>query len=128
MGKSESIREAITMSAAFRPMPVFTGKERLKLLRYDEFMGTITNLDSDWPWMIGMIQLEPTALTFKPLWDFWTTDDNFGEQPPFEMPKDFEEGWFIELENGELDHICFPAVHSDGEIWWRGYVSMADEE
>lgn len=116
------------MCSAFRPMPVFTGKEVLKLFRYDELMGTITNLDSDWPWMIGIIALEPAADSFKPLWEFWTAEDNFGEDPPFEVDEDLEEGWFVEKEDGERIHICFPAVHSDGEVWWRDYCGPCEDE
>ena len=105
---------------AYRPMPEFTGKEVLKLFRYDVFMGTITDLDSDWPWMMGQIELTPAAETYKPLWYFWTSEDNFGKEPPFEIPEDYDKGWAIVNEDGLREELDFlPAVHEDGEIGWR---------
>jgi hypothetical protein len=106
---------------AYRPMPSFTGKEQLKLFRSSELVGTITNLDSDWPWMRGQIQLSPAAAPYKHIWEFWTTEGNREKEPPFEIPEDISENWFVENEEGERTQIEFPAVHNDGAVWWRNY-------
>lgn len=104
-----------------RPMPSFTGKEQLKLLRGSELVGTITNLDSDWPWMGGQIQLTPSAEPYKHIWEFWTIEGNREKDPPFEIPEDIDQNWFIEDEHGKKIQIEFPAVHNDGTAWWREY-------
>lgn len=106
---------------AFRPMPSFTGKEELKVFRGETLIGTVTDLDSDWPWMIGRISLTDAAKSYAHFWEFWTTEDNIEKEPPFEVPEDLEENWFVEDEQGERTQVCFPAVHDDGFVWWRNY-------
>ncbi len=104
-----------------RPMPSFTGKEQLRLFRGSELVGTITNLDSDFPWMGGLIQLTPAADPYRHIWEFWTTECNRENDPPFDIPEDIDENWFIEDGEGERTQIEFPAIHSDGSAWWREF-------
>lgn len=104
-----------------RPMPLFTGKECLRLFRGNEAIGKITNLDSDYPWMGGKIELTVAADKYKNLWEFWTIEGNREKEPPFDIPEDIDEDWFIEDEQGNRTQIEFPAVHADGEVWWREY-------
>ncbi len=94
---------------------------QLKLVRGTELVGTITNLDSDWPWMGGQIKLTPAAQPYKHFWDFWTIEGNREKEPPFDIPEDIDENWYIEDEKGVRLHIEFPAVHNDGTVWWREY-------
>lgn len=107
--------------SAFRPMPTFTGNEELKLFRGSILIGTITKLDSDWPLMGGQIELTLAAQPYLHIWQFWTNEDNREKEPPFEIPEDIEENWFTEDEHGNRNQVNFPAVHDDGEVWWRPY-------
>jgi hypothetical protein len=102
-------------------MPSFTGNERLKLFRGKELVGTITDLDSDWPWMGGQIELTEAARAYQHFWAFWTIEGNREKEPPFEVPEDLDENWFVEDEAGHRTQIEFPAVHGDGTVWWREY-------
>lgn len=96
-------------------------KPKLKLFRGTELVGTITNLDSDWPWIGGQIELTSAAEQYKHIWEFWTVEGNREKVPPFEVPEDIDENWFIEDEQGGRIQIEFPAIHADGAVWWREY-------
>lgn len=109
------------MSFLSRPSPEFTGKEVLKLLRGNELIGTITNLDSDWPLHEGDIQLTESAAPYKHIWEFWTIEGNRAVEPPFDVPEDLDENWFIEDPTGERTQVDFPAVYSDGTVIWQIY-------
>lgn len=96
-------------------------KAKLKLFRGSELVGTISNLDSDWPWMGGQVHLTSAAEPYKHIWEFWTIEGNREKDPPFEIPGDIDENWFIEDEGGERTRIEFPVIHANGIAWWRAY-------
>lgn len=83
-----------------RPSENFTGKEPLKLFRGEELIGTITNTELDWPLHEGKIELSPAVDVYRPLWEFWTIEGNRAFDPPFEIPDDIDENWFIESPAG----------------------------
>jgi len=103
--------------SAFRPMPTFTGKERLELWRGDTLIGVITNLDSDWPWMIGDIDLTPAAEEYKKIWHFFETQDE-SEEPDWDLDE-IDTDWHVRFPDGDRQDVFLPMVDSQNEIWWR---------
>ncbi|MBX9721063.1 MAG: hypothetical protein K2X81_06700 [Candidatus Obscuribacterales bacterium] len=102
-------------------MAIVTENKCLKLFRRDKLIGEISNRYSDFPWQCGHIELTKAADPYRKIWEFWTTEGNREIEPPFEIPENIEEDWFIEDDKGNRTRIEFPAVHSDGEVSWCEY-------
>lgn len=107
------------MSDAVRPEFTYTREGILKLYHGERLIGTVTELEMDWPWYGGKIQLTDAAKEFAHIWKFLTSEESQMSDPPFEIPDAVYENWFIEDEAGARQEIFdLPAVHSDGEVWW----------
>jgi hypothetical protein len=107
------------MSDAVRPKLTYTGKVPLKLYHGDKLIGTVTDLDSDYPWYGGKIQLTDAAKEFAHIWEFFTSEGGREKEPPFEIADEVYENWSIVDEKGlRVAIFDLPAVHSDGEVWW----------
>ncbi len=102
------------------PTLQFTKNTVLRLFHGTDLIGTVTNLDIDWPWYGGQVKLTEAAKPFAHIWEFYTTEGNRQVDPPFEIPDTVYQNWFVEDESGQrlaLDDL--PAVHTDGSIWWQ---------
>jgi len=89
----------------------------LKLYHKFELIGFINNPAPDGLGMVGEIQLTEAAERYREAFAFMTDDEKRSANPPFD--EDVFENWFIEDENGVRQATIFPAVHDDGEIYWR---------
>jgi len=89
----------------------------LKLYHKSTLIGLITNPEPDGLGMVGTIQLTEAATDYKEAFHFMTDDDKRSANSPFD--EDVFENWFVEDEQGVRRETVFPAVHEDGEIYWR---------
>lgn len=89
---------------------------KFKLFYRETFMGTISNVSTDWPWFIGDIEVTEAFAPFREGFNFLNDEDNesrFDEEPPIDL-----DNWTIEDEDGERKEVLL-SVHEDNEIWWR---------
>ena len=91
----------------------------MKLYHDRELIGLIRNPGPDnLSWMMGTIELSPTAKKYKEFFAFFADEDRLGnEKPPF--PPELLKDWNIEVENGKRQPIAIPDVYENGEIFWR---------
>lgn len=91
----------------------------LKLYHEHELVGLIRNPGPDnLSWMVGTIELSPTAKKYRELFAFFCDKERLGHaKPPF--PSELLESWNIEIESGKRMPIDIPGVYTDGEIFWR---------
>ena len=90
----------------------------MKLYHHDRLLGEISGPGVDGRWMVGGIALLPDAEPYLSFFEFMTNEDQGWIDPPFSEDLLDEENWFVE-ENGQMQGISVPAIHSDGTIYWR---------
>jgi hypothetical protein len=84
-------------------------------------LGDITEVGSDQPWWVGQFAPYAEADAFRAFFE-WMVDEEKSSlpgDPPFDEALWTDENWFIEDDSGQKRGICVPAVHNDGQIWWR---------
>jgi hypothetical protein len=96
----------------------FTGKEVRKLYHGDKLIGVVRNLELDWPNIIGKIELAPAAEEYKQTWAYFVEHGGIVDDPPFAMPENIFDDWFVEDEEGTRKPTELPAVHADGLVWF----------
>ena len=89
----------------------------LKLYHGLELIGYIKNAAPDGLWMAGEVELTPAAEAYRDAFAFMTDDEKRSSKPPFDEA--IFDNWFVEDESGIRKETIFPAVHEDGEIYWR---------
>jgi hypothetical protein len=91
----------------------------LKLYHESKLVGLISNpADNDRNWKSGDVALTPEGEKYKPLFAYLTTDDD--EKDPNQKFEDaMYDNWFIEDEHGVRLETIIPAIHSNGDIYWR---------
>lgn len=92
----------------------------MKLIFQRQVLGEISEVGSDQPWVIGSFHPAPSAKAFQEFFAWMVDEDNSTlDEPPFDPGWLSKEYWFIEDETGSRRPICVPAIHEDGQIWWR---------
>jgi hypothetical protein len=85
----------------------------------DEFLGTITEIDIDDFWQLGVIAPTQAIIRFRDLFDYLT--DESGQLQPPENFEDVVSGnhWFVKDDLGRKRPIDIPAIYRDNEIRWQ---------
>ena len=91
----------------------------MKLYFRDQFLGQVTHVEGDQPWMIGQLFLAPTGIMFGEFFRWMVCEENNLSDPPFDKSLLDESNWVLEDESGSRRGIALPAVHDDGVIEWR---------
>lgn len=91
------------------------------MLYQNSDLGGISDVEGDQPWWVGNLSPTPAAAPFREFFA-WMVDedaDSSAEEPPFDQAWWTDENWSIQEDDGNRRGICVPAVHGDGQIWWR---------
>lgn len=92
----------------------------MKLYWKNTFIGTITEISGDFPWMSGTFHPLEIDNNMRDFFNFMTDEENGYQEPPFpeDLLDDFN--WTIENDKNECKGIYVPAVYlGDSTISWR---------
>lgn len=83
-------------------------------------VGSIVDVEADFPWMVGRIELTDAGQRFVPFL-LSLTDESREQTDEHDFPGQWrvESHWHVTDEGGNLRGISFPALHDDMTIYWR---------
>jgi hypothetical protein len=87
--------------------------DTFKLYHREIFIGSISNVHNDSPWLIGEIEVTEDFEEYREVFDNMS-DDEDDDDPPIE-----KNHWFIEDEDGNKEQIYLPQIHDGSEVWWK---------
>lgn len=89
-----------------------------KLYRYQALIGTICDIGSDWPWLIGHIDLTAAFEPYKDEFRHLTIEENDNR---FDyVTEEQMTNWYLEDTDGNKEQIYMPAIYEDdNSVWWR---------
>ena len=79
---------------------------KVKLYFKGRCLGSISDVQGDQPWWIGVFTPFPEANAFKAFFQ-WIVDEDrntLAEDPPFDQALWTDENWFIEAEDGKKNN------------------------
>jgi hypothetical protein len=90
----------------------------LKLFHKDTLIANIEDPSQDGLWLVGKHKLLPSADRFKEFFEYAMNEENWHDQDdPYGA--EYWEHWTVENEDGLKQNIGCPAIHNDGDIYWR---------
>lgn len=92
----------------------------MKLFWKDKYLGLITEVSGDFPWMNGTFQPHEINEDIFDFFNFMIDEDKGFAEPPFSDDLLDESNWSILTDSEERKGISIPAVHLDDKtIDWR---------
>lgn len=84
-------------------------------------LGSISDVGGEQPWWIGNLTPSSEAEAFREFFAWMVDEDrnSAADEPPFDRAWWTDENWYIQDDDGNRRGIDVPAVHGDGQIWWR---------